>query len=162
MKKPKVDAKDILILNMLAKNARLPNKEIAAQLKLSEPSTLTRENNLISREIIKEFKTNLNYEKMNYNHKAAAIIHYLHQDEQELYTRIKNTRLVTTATLFKSGEQLKTNWLLLIVSAKTKYQADATLEKLFTGMDIFYFEVFQEISSIKCDELYLDPLDVVK
>ena len=162
MKKPKIDSTDVRILSMLRNDGRMTNKSMAKEIGLSEPSTLTRVNNLLSRGFIRSVTTSLDRKLLGYPNMEATMIHYLQKDESEVVYRLKASRLVITAMVFKSGEQLKANWVLLMLVGKSQEQITKELRTLFEGLDIFVFESFKDITELKCNDFQLAPEDIVK
>ena len=162
MKKSQIDSTDIRILSMLRNDGRMTNKSMAKEIGLSEPSTLTRVKKLLSRGFVRSVTTSLNLELLGYPNKGVTMIHFLQKDESEVLSRIKASRLVITAMVLKSGEQLKANWVLLMLVGKSQEQITKELRTLLEGLDIFVFESFKDITELKCNDFQLAPEDIVK
>lgn len=62
----RLDKKDIELINLLIKNARIPIIELASKLKMTSTAVLYRIKQLKNKRIILGYKTNLNISKMNY------------------------------------------------------------------------------------------------
>ena len=70
----KLDKKDISILNSLSKNARIKTTELANILKVSPKTIAARIKRLVKEKIILEFRTNINYKKIGYQHSHISFI----------------------------------------------------------------------------------------
>ncbi len=78
--KVEIDKIDYQLLNELAINARSPLIELAEKFKISSQSVNYRINNLIKKDIIKAFRVNIDYSKINFQHHKIDI--YLREHKQ--------------------------------------------------------------------------------
>lgn len=70
----KIDRKDKRILNILLKNSRLSNREIARKTGLSTATVISRIKKLEREKIIKKYSVSLDYEKIGYGIEALIEI----------------------------------------------------------------------------------------
>ena len=74
MRKKDIDNKDIELINILAEDASLNNREIARKLGISDSPTLVRYNNLLDKGVIKKIIALINEEYVGYDTKALGYV----------------------------------------------------------------------------------------
>lgn len=79
---PPIDKTDMRLLQILQKNARMTNIDIAEKLNTSEATVRRRINNLVNRGYIRSFSALLDYKKMG-NAVKANVVAKVHKDSLE-------------------------------------------------------------------------------
>ncbi|SED40910.1 DNA-binding transcriptional regulator, Lrp family [Tenacibaculum sp. MAR_2010_89] len=90
----KLDQKDIQILNLLQKNARLSNKEIAAELEIAASTCHERLKRLTRDGFFKSFNANLNLNKLEFNIEVMISIQLNKHEREVINSFIKNVRKI--------------------------------------------------------------------
>lgn len=94
MKKNELDHIDYEILKMLQENARIPLKEIAAQVYLSSPAVSARIETLMNKGYVEGFHAQINPQVMGYHIKAFINLEVTPQDKKKFYPFIKECKNV--------------------------------------------------------------------
>ncbi|WP_445722384.1 Lrp/AsnC family transcriptional regulator [Flavobacterium sp.] len=90
----KLDDKDIKILNLLQKNARLSNKEIAFELAIPTSTCHERLKRLHKLGVFKSFGIELNLNKLGFNLEAMIFIKLSNHDREFIHSFIKKIRTI--------------------------------------------------------------------
>ncbi|CAM1347134.1 MULTISPECIES: Lrp/AsnC family transcriptional regulator [Tenacibaculum] len=90
----KLDQKDIQILSLLQKNARLSNKEIAAELEIAASTCHERLKRLTRDGFFKSFNANLNLNKLEFNIEVMISIQLNKHEREVINSFIKNVRKI--------------------------------------------------------------------
>lgn len=162
MKKKKVDVIDIAILNLLMVDNWRSNKEISEALELSQPATLVRVQNLRKRGFISNRGIQIDVTKFGYNLEAGYLIQYLKRDEQTIIDRVNNARLVTSCIILKGTDLFAFNWLYFKVVGRNPIDIEVASKMVLEDLEVFYFNQFDSIREVKCNEFSLQESDVVK
>jgi DNA-binding Lrp family transcriptional regulator len=91
---PPIDKTDMKLLELLQKNARMTNIEIAEKLNTSEATVRRRINNLVDRGFIRSFSALLDYKKLGNAVKANVL------------ARVKKSKLEQIANSLKKSENV--------------------------------------------------------
>lgn len=89
-----LDEVDIKILNQLKKNARMPLKELSAEVYLTTPAVSARIEKLEQDGFIKGYHADLDMEKLGYGIKAFIMITVEPEDSQKFYEFIRAQKCV--------------------------------------------------------------------
>lgn len=103
-RKKAVDAKDIEILNILQKDARISNKDLASKIGLSESPTFTRVEMLNIRKVIMGSSVILNFPKFGYKFLTLVEFSTNASDEANFEQRLQDLPSVLTVYLFSRNE----------------------------------------------------------
>lgn len=90
----KLDQKDIQILSLLQKNARLSNKEIAEELGIAASTCHERLKRLTRDGIFKSFNANYNLNKLGFNIEVIISIQLNKHEREVINSFIKNVRKI--------------------------------------------------------------------
>lgn len=85
-----MDEIDVLILDLLSADARMPIKQISAAVNLSSPAVSTRIDKLIDQGYIKDFQCHLDQEKVGYPIKAYIHVAMKPSKKPEFYNFIED------------------------------------------------------------------------
>lgn len=91
---PPIDKTDMKLLQILQKNARMTNIDIAEKLDTSEATVRRRINNLVDRGYIRSFSALLDYKKMGNTVKANVIAKVEKEELEKVANSLKNNKCV--------------------------------------------------------------------
>ncbi len=157
-----VDAVDLKIINILKSNANITNKELATLVGLTPGPTLTRVNNLIEKNIIKEFCTKVDNTYLGFTYEAMILVKVSDRNLFKFEQSISESKFVLTVHhISKSKEQFKStaNTFVIKVIAQNEnhfIQVTAELYSKFPSEDLS-FEILPIAECIK--DTFIAPTD---
>ena len=100
-----LDKKDLVIIENLEKNARMPFTEIAKLLKISETAIRRRIKKLEKEEVILNYKATINYKKLGYSNKIIMGVDTEPKDYFNVIEELKKKDFVKNLTT-SSGDHM--------------------------------------------------------
>ena len=94
LNQPPIDNKDMKLLRLLQKNARMTNIEIAEKLSMSEATVRRRINNLVDRGFIRGFSALLDFKKMGNAVKVNVLAKVNKDDLETVANSLKKSKNV--------------------------------------------------------------------
>lgn len=89
MERLQLDKTDLLILQKLSENARIPVKDIAKAVGLSSPAVSARINRMEQKNIIQGYRVNINSDLLGYNVKAFVMVEVSPDLKEEFYLYVE-------------------------------------------------------------------------
>ena len=89
MERLQLDKTDLLILQKLSENARIPVKDIAKAAGLSSPAVSARINRMEQKNIIQGYRVNINSDLLGYNVKAFVMVEVSPDLKEEFYLYVE-------------------------------------------------------------------------
>lgn len=89
MERLQLDKTDLLILQKLSENARIPVKDIAKAVGLSSPAVSARINRMEQKNIIQGYRVNINSDLLGYNVKAFVMVDISPDLKEEFYLYVE-------------------------------------------------------------------------
>lgn len=125
MRKKPIDPIDILIINRLAQNANVTNKQLADEIGLSPGPTLVRVQKLWKSGILSNYKAEVDYPYFGYTLKSVCIFTIPDKDIPKFSAFIHKTKeIIYCAELEKRSPVLQTSRFLTIMMLKSKEHLD--------------------------------------
>jgi Lrp/AsnC family leucine-responsive transcriptional regulator len=145
----RLDKKDKQILYQLDVNARIPTTQLAKKVKLSQPATHYRLNNLIKRGIIKFFLTNIDYGFFGYfpYRFFVRLQNITETKEKELIDYLKNHEFVPFLASCTGRYDL-----MFCIMAKNMSELRKTINEIKNKYGEFFSE--QQIATLITGEFY--------
>jgi DNA-binding Lrp family transcriptional regulator len=162
MKKKKVDAIDIRMLNLLLKNAGINNKELASKINLSPGPCLVRQQKLWERRIIESFTAIINYRIFGYDKYFSFQISVLRMHSRDLKEKLMGSRHVICQLIIDSQDDFLTELQTGILQTKNIDQAAAEMQMITTGIDGIRSVSLNAIKFISQKSLRLEEYDKVR
>ncbi len=161
MKKKTIDAIDIEILNILAGQAQVHNKELANKIGLSEGPTLVRVQKLWERGAIKSHRAIINFRLFGYVKAYLVQIEISDIEADELKQRFSLSRFIIVLVELEGSFDIVMRVYLGVFLVKNLKDAKDELKLLTSGLKGIR-STFNEISSLEQKTVRLDEKDVIR
>jgi DNA-binding Lrp family transcriptional regulator len=162
MKKKQIDLQDIVILNVLIKNAEISNKDLSRTLSLSEGPTLVRVQNLWKKGILKAFGAFINYQYFGFDKYYLIRLVILDTDADELKHRLYLNRYIILIAEIDGSTDLVQRIYIGVFLTKDLVTAKNEVKNLTQGLSGISSATLNPISFIAQKALSLDAKDIVK
>lgn len=150
MRKKVVDDIDLLIINILQKNANITNKDLAKKIGLTPPPTLTRVNNLWKRRILSHYQAKADPTFFKFHHKSTVIFTINPDTEAQFISNIQDQREVTYCAKLVHHKIASSYKYLAVIMVKSNEHFEECLNEITKKVNVQDVEI-SEIDKVVKD-----------